>query len=98
MLTKAKFDEMQSVIADCKTLNGMAFSGNHYKVSQFQKAPALLGEALDEILSLREHLEAKDRIIAASVPRAVINKAMAEMFPLAVAKPSGDSNEQINND
>ncbi|HHH2064836.1 TPA: hypothetical protein ACPZUG_004305 [Yersinia enterocolitica] len=56
MLSKEKFDEMQSVIADCKTLNGMAFSGNHYKVSQFQKAPALLGDALDEILSLREQL------------------------------------------
>lgn len=56
MLSKEKFDEMQSVIADCKTLNGMAFSGNHYKISQFQKAPALLGDALDEILSLREQL------------------------------------------
>lgn len=56
MPSKEKFDEMQSVIADCKTLNGMAFSGNHYKVSQFQKAPALLGDALDEILSLREQL------------------------------------------
>ncbi|EOI6410862.1 hypothetical protein ACMVCI_004708 [Yersinia enterocolitica] len=58
MLSKEKFDEMQSVIADCKTLNGMAFSGNHYKISQFQKAPALLGDALDEILSLREQLAA----------------------------------------
>lgn len=58
MLSKEKMIDMQEVVDDCKSFSGMTFSGNHYKVSQFQKAPMLLGEAVDEILSLREQLEA----------------------------------------
>ncbi|HHH1890268.1 TPA: hypothetical protein ACPY40_003499 [Yersinia enterocolitica] len=56
MLSKEKMIDMQEVVDDCKSFSGMSFSGNLFKVTQFQKAPGLLGEALEEVISLREKL------------------------------------------
>lgn len=56
MLSKEKMIDMQEVVDDCKSFSGMSFSGNLFKVTQFQKAPGLLGEALEEVISLREQL------------------------------------------
>ncbi|ENH6196784.1 hypothetical protein ABWC91_003216 [Yersinia enterocolitica] len=58
MLSKEKMIDMQEVVDDCKSFSGMSFSGNLFKVTQFQKAPGLLGEALEEVISLREQLAA----------------------------------------
>ncbi|MFM0958483.1 hypothetical protein WFM01_03205 [Yersinia enterocolitica] len=79
MLSKEKMIDMQEVVDDCKSFSGMSFSGNLFKVTQFQKAPGLLGEALEEVISLREQLAELKALPPVSVVELNDNLTVAEI-------------------
>lgn len=57
-LTEQDLIDAARVVEDCRTLNGLQFAGNHYKVSQFQRAPILLEQVLNELVLVRAELAA----------------------------------------